>query len=285
MSTTTIAARLAIAVAGLSFALGGSARAEDRQALLAGRVTSVTDGDTIRVQLDSGPIVVRLSGIDAPERRQAWGPEARTALDRRVNGHEVLLEVVSQDRYDRLVATVYREDAADEWKVNAWLVKEGHAWVYRQFARDESMCGWEDEARRDGRGLWKRSGARPVAPWEWRQSEAGRLRTLTDFSDETEANCVRSMRDARRRTDARGVAGAVRGDAAGGSTMSGEPVVAERACLREAERQSLRLMGQRPAQAIAGGYLVALSVRGADGEIRPVDCRFWANTGRAEIAL
>lgn len=131
MSTTTFAARLAIAVAALSFALDGSAQAKDAPALLAGRVTSVTDGDTIRVQLDSGPIVVRLSGIDAPERRQAWGPEARTALDRRVNGQEVLLEVVSQDRYDRLVATVYREDAVPEWNVNAWLVQEGHAWVCR----------------------------------------------------------------------------------------------------------------------------------------------------------
>lgn len=284
MMRRTIAGRLGIGLLLVSLGAGGETRAEDATGLLAGRVLSVTDGDTLRVDLTSGPIVVRLSGIDAPERRQPWGPEAQQALTRRARDQAVLLEVVSQDRYDRLVATVYLEnDEVPESSLNTWLVAEGHAWAYRQFAVDESLCHFEDEARRNGLGLWKRSGARPVAPWEWRMSEAGRLRTLTDFSEETAANCIRSIREARRRAEARARAAQVESDTAGGSAMSGEPVVAERACLREAERQSLRLMGQRPARAIAGGYHVVLSVRGTDGEIREVDCRFWVNTGRAQL--
>ena len=36
--------------------------------VLVGAVAGVTDGDTIKVVLDSGPITVRLGSIDAPER-------------------------------------------------------------------------------------------------------------------------------------------------------------------------------------------------------------------------
>lgn len=280
-STTTKTTRWAIVLGTLVFGMLGNAQADDGSSLLTGRVTSVTDGDTIRVALESGAIVVRLSGIDAPERRQAWGPEARQALIGRVGSQEVLLEVVSQDRFDRLVAVVYREDAVDEWNVNTWLVEQGHAWVYRQFSRDEEMCKSEDDARRDGRGLWKRSADRPVAPWEWRRLEAGQLRTVTDFRDETANNCIRAVRDARRQADARALAATVGGGA--GSTMSAEPVVAETACVTEAGRQGLRLMSQAPAEPIAGGYSVALSTRTSDGGLRAVECRFWTNTGRAQL--
>jgi endonuclease YncB( thermonuclease family) len=271
---------LAVLIATLGFSVVETVRAAPDQQCSRG-VTSVTDGDTIRVALESGPIVVRLSGIDAPERRQAWGAEAQQALTRRVNGEEVMLEVVSQDRFDRLVAVVYREDAVDEWNVNAWLIREGHAWVYRQFARDEAMCRSEDEARGDGRGLWKRRADRPVAPWEWRRLQAGQLRTVTDFRDETATNCIRAVRDARRRADARALAATVGGGA--GSSTSAEQVVAETACVTEAGRQGPRLMSQAPAQPIAGGYRVALSTRTSDGGVRAVECRFWTNTGRAQL--
>jgi hypothetical protein len=40
---------------------------------------------------------------------------------------------------------------------------------------------------------------------------------------------------------------------------------------------------ERPAQAVPGGYLVPLIVRATDGETVPRDCRFWSNTGRAEL--
>jgi endonuclease YncB( thermonuclease family) len=33
----------------------------------------VTDGDTIKVQLASGPITVRFGYVDAPERNRPWG--------------------------------------------------------------------------------------------------------------------------------------------------------------------------------------------------------------------
>jgi len=48
--------------------------------VLAGTVTSVIDGDTIKVQLSSGPITVRLAHIDAPESHQPGGGAATRTL-------------------------------------------------------------------------------------------------------------------------------------------------------------------------------------------------------------
>jgi endonuclease YncB( thermonuclease family) len=47
-------------------------------------VLRVIDGDTIEVQLGSGPIRVRLNSIDTPEKDQPWGPQAHAALAGRV---------------------------------------------------------------------------------------------------------------------------------------------------------------------------------------------------------
>ena len=41
--------------------------------VLVGTVTYVTDADTLKVQLQSGPITVRLDSIDAPEHDQPQG--------------------------------------------------------------------------------------------------------------------------------------------------------------------------------------------------------------------
>ena len=47
--------------------------------VLTGSVIKVIDGDTITVQLQSGPIKVRLDAIDAPESNQPGGNAATAA--------------------------------------------------------------------------------------------------------------------------------------------------------------------------------------------------------------
>ena len=76
--------------------------------VLFGTVTRVVNGDTLVVQLSSGPIRVRLYGIDAPEHNQPGGREAAAALTSLVNGERVELEPINQDRYSRMVAHVLR---------------------------------------------------------------------------------------------------------------------------------------------------------------------------------
>jgi endonuclease YncB( thermonuclease family) len=162
--------------------------------VLIGTVTHVTDGDTIVVQLDSGPVTVRLDSIDTPEYDQPWGPRASMALAERIDGQRVALEVVTQDRYDRLVAVVF----FGEQNINAWLVEQGDAWAYRRYLRDDEYCTWEAEARKVRRGLWSLAENHWRAPWEWRAAQRGQAAKFTDYSRETAADCVATARRLRK---------------------------------------------------------------------------------------
>jgi len=48
-------------------------------------------------------------------------------------------------------------------------VKQGAAWVYRQFARDRSLLTLEAEARAAQRGLWGLPETERCPPWDWRR--------------------------------------------------------------------------------------------------------------------
>ena len=71
---------------------------------LTGKVVKVTDGDSITV-LDSTNIQhrIRLQGIDAPERKQAFGKASRKHLASLVAGKEVTVKWDKRDRYGRIV--------------------------------------------------------------------------------------------------------------------------------------------------------------------------------------
>ena len=161
----------------------------DAQPTLSGTVTRVLDGDTIEVQLSSGPIRVRLNSIDTPEKGQPWGAEARVALAGRVDGKRIDLEPVTQDHYDRLVAVVFLGSE----NINAWMVQQGDAWAYRDYLEDPSYCAWEAAARASKRGLWSLSADSPIAPWEWRAAGRGSIVGFTDYSGETAVSCVAAM--------------------------------------------------------------------------------------------
>ena len=163
--------------------------------VLVGTVTRVLDGDTIEVQLDSGPIRVRLGSIDAPEKNQPFGKQSSAALARKLGHAEVALEVVTQDQYERLVAVVYLGDE----NVNEWMVEQGNAWAYRQYLEDPQYCSWEFAARSGGRGLWALPEGDTNAPWEWRAVQRHRADGFRDYSRETVQDCVDDMHGAKQR--------------------------------------------------------------------------------------
>jgi endonuclease YncB( thermonuclease family) len=50
--------------------------------------------------------------------------------------------------------------------VNTAQVKQGMAWMYRQYNRDKSLLALEQEAKNAKHGLWSEPNAIP--PWEYR---------------------------------------------------------------------------------------------------------------------
>jgi endonuclease YncB( thermonuclease family) len=150
---------------------------------------------TIKVQLSSGPMTVRFHSIDAPDKNQAWGPEARAALASRLDRRQVELEVWTQDRYERLVATVHLGDE----NINAWMVQEGHARAYRDYMKDPQYCYAEADARARHIGLWSLPSNSTYAPWECRAHQHDAAKGFTDYSRETAANCIAAMHGAEKR--------------------------------------------------------------------------------------
>ena len=159
--------------------------------VIAAKVTKVNDGDSIEVQLDSGAGRVRFSAIDTPEYDQPYGAKSSAALKALLPiGSDVELEVVTQDQFRRMVATVWLLADGKRININETMLRDGHAWAYRRYMRDARFCDIEAEARDKKLGLW----AQPVSDWvyppEWRFLKNGEIRTLPTPYVETREKCV-----------------------------------------------------------------------------------------------
>ena len=122
-----------------------------------GVVTRVGDGNSLRLTpaVGGAPLEVRLQDIDAPEICQAWGPQARDALQELVLNKAVRAHVTGLDVRGRTLATLY----LGTLNVNQALVKEGHAWSTR-YKDDRGLYVSEERmARALGRGFNRGGGA------------------------------------------------------------------------------------------------------------------------------
>ena len=136
---------------------------------LRGKVVSIADGDTCTIlDAEKQQHKIRLDGIDAPEKGQAFGTKSREALGRKVHEREVIITWTKRDRYQRILGRV---DCGACW-INREMVSEGWAWRYVQYSKDPELIKAETEARESKRGLW--ADKSPVPPWEWRKSEKER---------------------------------------------------------------------------------------------------------------
>ena len=137
---------------------------------LEGRVVGVTDGDTLTVlDVDRRQHEIRLEGIDAPEKHQAFGSRAKESLSEMSFGKHVEVQTRKKDRYGRTVGKVL----VDGVDVNLEQVRRGLAWHYKEYQREQSMSdrtmygAAETEARGQRRGLW--TDPEPIPPWEFRR--------------------------------------------------------------------------------------------------------------------
>ena len=67
--------------------------------------------------------------------------------------------------YGRTVGRVYVGGV----DVNAEMVKQGAAWVYRKYAQDQALFRLEEQAKAAKRGLWGLPETERGPPWDWRK--------------------------------------------------------------------------------------------------------------------
>ena len=132
-----------------------------------GKVVAVLDGDTIEI-LDSNNKTyrIRLSGIDCPEKAQAFGQKAKQFTSDLCFGKSVKVIVHSTDRYGREIGDIVLSDGT---VVNEELVGAGFAWHYKQYSSDAGLAKLEVEARKKKLGLW--ADPNPIPPWEFRRKK------------------------------------------------------------------------------------------------------------------
>lgn len=131
--------------------------------ILTGKVVSVTDGDTIKILTKRKTLYkIRLNGIDAPEKSQAFGKKSKSNLSKLVAGRVVDVHYKKKDRYGRILGTIF----VDNQDVNLKQIENGYAWVYRRYCKRKDYYEAEEYARNKKLGLWYDK--YPIAPWDYR---------------------------------------------------------------------------------------------------------------------
>jgi micrococcal nuclease len=145
-----------------------------------GRVVGVADGDTVTVLLEGNrPQKIRLAGIDAPEKNQAFGSRAKQALSEKIFNRTVTVVSNSTDRYRRWVCDIHFED---RW-INREMIAEGWAWWYHQYSTSKILAQAETDAHAQKRGLW--SDAQPQPPWDFRRKTKNQRAQVSSSGDAT----------------------------------------------------------------------------------------------------
>lgn len=139
---------------------------------LEGKVVGVADGDTVTV-LDSSnaQFKIRLMGIDAPEKKQAFGNKSKQSLSDLVFNKQVMVEYSKKDKYGRIVGKII----VDGVDVNLEQIKAGMAWHYKKYQKEQLVADRsiyahaEELARENNLGLWQDEGKIP--PWDFRKQQ------------------------------------------------------------------------------------------------------------------
>jgi len=148
---------------------------------IAGHVVSIADGDTLTVlDAQNQQHRIRLAGIDAPEKSQAFGQKSKASLSMMAFNRDVEVIGNKLDRYGRVIGKVMVADSTCNMPqypkihdTGLLQIKAGMAWWYRQYAREQSPKDREEYevaefwTKSQRVGLW---GDRdPIPPWEWRR--------------------------------------------------------------------------------------------------------------------
>lgn len=134
-------------------------------------VVKVADGDTITV-LDGQKKThkVRLQGIDAPEKKQAYGEKSKQNLAFLIYNRSIQVEYSKYDKYGRIIGKVSLKGK----DICLEQLSKGMAWHYKKYQKEQSTIdrelysSTELKARNTKIGLWKDN--QPTAPWDFRKN-------------------------------------------------------------------------------------------------------------------
>ncbi|CAM4039681.1 thermonuclease family protein [Campylobacter armoricus] len=133
----------------------------DNNSYIKAKISHVIDGDTVEVFYKDERIIIRLFGIDAPEKDQAYGKLASRFLSSIVLNKEVILSVKDEDKYGRILAIMYLNNK----DINQVMVKNGFAWAYEYYS--DLYLNEQKQAKKDKKGLWEDEN--PIEPYKWRK--------------------------------------------------------------------------------------------------------------------
>jgi len=109
------------------------------------KVIGISDGDTFTgLNRDNLQLKFRIHGIDAPEKKQAYGTKAREHLGSLMFGQNVTVDVNDRDSWGRYIARVATEDGRD---VGNEMLQAGLAWHYKHYDKSEAYAQAEQTAR------------------------------------------------------------------------------------------------------------------------------------------
>jgi micrococcal nuclease len=146
--------------------------ARDPIRTVTGTVTKVSDCDTIQVTTpERTKLRIRLYGIDAPETPkinqrtgrvnkpgQPYGKESWKALEGKIMGKQVRLDILDIDKYKRMVGIIWIGDR----NINLEMVQEGYAEAYVEYLKEPTYRAQfiraEREAKSARRGIWSLPG-------------------------------------------------------------------------------------------------------------------------------
>jgi endonuclease YncB( thermonuclease family) len=138
------------------------------------QIDKVLDGDSLMLRDRNGQrLSVRLAGIDAPERGQAFADRSRQNL--RMLTANCTPEWIFQkiDRYGRSIGLIF----CDGRDLGLAQLETGLAWHFSRYAKEQpfeqrtAYLNAQQRAQRASIGLWR--DVEPMPPWSFREQRRG----------------------------------------------------------------------------------------------------------------
>ena len=116
------------------------------------QVSRIIDGDTIET---SSGIIIRLIGINTPEKQMPFHQEATNYLKQQIQNKTIQLETYGIDKYSRTLAYIFLDDK----NINKQILQQGLGTLY-YYEKDQhykELKQAEEFARLNQKGLWQKS--------------------------------------------------------------------------------------------------------------------------------